>query len=260
MTLVNHDPGPSTTTSASRTASTAAAHAGAPGGSRRIRAPGPGWPRSRTGRESVRTRAGSSGSSRSTSATRSSGTGLIGSTRPTAPTRSATIAKRRDRILQLVHQAGEDQVADRMSGQRAAATEAVLEQVGTTSPRRVVSPASAVRAIRRSPGGSNAQLAADAAGRPAVVGDGDDRGELAGELPQRGQRGVQAVPPTQRHRAQATLFTHGRGPGGRRWLGRPWPSTGRRAAGPSRPSDACHRCSRPRASDSACPPAGSRRR
>src|SRR5215475_10707578 len=90
ITLVNHDPGPSTTTSASRTASTACAHAGAPGGSSRTLRTRPGvvaiedCPRMR------RVRTGSSGSKRSTSAIRSSGTGLIGSTLPTAPTSSAT--------------------------------------------------------------------------------------------------------------------------------------------------------------------------
>ena len=55
ITLVNHEPGPSTTTSASRTASTASAHAGAPAGSRRTERTRPGvaaiddWPRMRRG-------------------------------------------------------------------------------------------------------------------------------------------------------------------------------------------------------------------
>ena len=140
----------------------------------------------------------------------------MGSTRPTAPTRSATVAKAATGSLQLVHQTGDEQVADRMPGEGATAAEAMLEQAG---PHRLVGCQSGERGQGHPQvaGREQPQLVADAAGRPAVVGDGDNGRQLAGELPQRGQRGVQPVPATQGDHAQAAdgvrCLTHGRGPG-----------------------------------------------
>ena len=52
---------------------------------------------------------------------------------------------------------------------------------------------SAASAIRRSPGGQHPELVAQPAARAPVVGDGDDGGDLVGDVAQRGERGGQAV-------------------------------------------------------------------
>src|SRR5699024_9978561 len=89
-TLVNHEPGPKTTQSASRTALTAWVLAGGSGGTREIERTLPlvlaqaTWPRT------VTSLSGQVGSTPATSATISSGTDDIGSTLPCAPSSCPT--------------------------------------------------------------------------------------------------------------------------------------------------------------------------
>jgi len=129
---VNQDPGPSTTTSASRTASTAAAHAGAPAAAAEWNAPGR---RRGDGRLARICSCGLDPRDRIVgSATRSRGTGLIGSTRPTAPTSSLSQASEATGSLPR----SSSPVSSRLpNGCRPApaAAESMLQEVG---PRLVV--------------------------------------------------------------------------------------------------------------------------
>jgi hypothetical protein len=202
MTLVNHDPGPSTTTSDSRTASTAAAQAGAPGGRQANTAHPAGrggdrglTPNPPSARRIVWVEAIDLGDQvkwdRAHRQHAADGADEISDAR-----------QRRQRILESVHQAADEQVADRMAGESAMTAEAVLQHAG---PHRIIP----VLAGQGGQGHSQvtrrqqAQFAADPAGRPAVVGDGDDSGEVGCQLTQRRQRRVQPMSATEGDRAQA---------------------------------------------------------
>ena len=260
MTLVNHDPGPSTTTSASRTASTAAAQAGAPGGSRLHRhAPGRAWPRSTTCPRIVRVRAGSSGSKRSASADevqRDAGSSAAPGRprRPAgqrAPGRSTGSVSRSSRPVSMRLPTG-CPASTPVPPRRCCSSSAQACVLGVVAGQRGQRHAQVA-------GRQHLELAPDAAGRAAVVGDGDDGGEVVGDAPQRRQRGVQAVPAAERDRAHGPVAA----------TGRPVHSRPRSrcttvvstpiAAQPvgeflarSPPSGACRRCSRRRGSGSAC--------
>ena len=116
----------------------------------------------------------------------------IGSTRPRTPRRPADGVERRHRVAQRVDQPGDEQVADRVARQRADAAEAVLHEGAPPAAQLVVGGQRGHRhpqVARR----EQAQLAAQPPGRAAVVGHGDDGGDVVGEQAQRGQRGVQSV-------------------------------------------------------------------
>ena len=153
MTLVNHEPGPSTTQSASPIAVTAS---GQPGGSagisdtertRPVVDAQATWPRT------VDRACGRAGSAPSTSAARSSGTEAIGSTRPYAPSSRATQSRPCTVSPSSSHRAT-------MSTLPTACPPSSASPVNRccTTRLQVVpqasSPHSAARAIRRSPGGS----------------------------------------------------------------------------------------------------------
>ena len=218
MTLVNHDPGPSTTRSASRTASTAAAHAGAPAGSSRTERTRPGvaaiedWPRicaraasdrpGRSGRPRRRGRAGP-GSSAAPG-------------RPRRPARPAAPAPRPGRRRRA--RAGRSASGCRPDGRPARPSPP--SRCCSSSAHALVLGVVAGQRGQRHPQVARRQhveLVPDPARRPAVVGHGDDRGELGGDQPQRAQRRVQPVPAAQRDRALIwSPLTHGRDPGARR--------------------------------------------
>src|SRR6202011_5749277 len=89
-TLVNHEPGPNTTQSASSTARTASGTAGGSGGSSVIDLTWPGVVAHSACPRTVVTSPGRAGSAPTTSATMSSGTAAMGSTRPSVPSSRAT--------------------------------------------------------------------------------------------------------------------------------------------------------------------------
>ena len=155
-------------------------------------------------------RPGSSGSSPATSATISSGTDAIGSTRPRAPSRRPTQSSPCDGVAEQLPQRDDQQVADARgragrprSAKRCWTTLAPgLAPLVVAAQRRERHP----QVTRR----QHAELAAEPAARPAVVGDRHDGGQRVGHPPQRGQRRGQAVTATQRGDARA-----GRRPGPR---------------------------------------------
>ena len=159
------------------TASTASAQAGAPGGSSRTERTRPGvaaiddWPRI------CRVRLGSSGSNRSASAMRSSGTGLIGSTRPTAPTSSAERGQRAVRVAARSSRP----VSIRLPTGCPASTPLPPMRCCSSSAHARMRRVGAGERGQRHPqvaGRQHLQLAADPAGRAAVVGHRDDRGDV----------------------------------------------------------------------------------
>ena len=160
-------------------------------------------------------------------------------------------------------QAGEQQVADGVPGQRRRCRRTGAAAASATCWVRSSSPASAASAIRRSPGGRTRQLAAQPAAGAAVVGDRHDGGQLGGDLAQRAP-----APPRARGRRRgrppgaAAAAGRGHSRPRSRWRRprrrRPRRPAAGRAPRPSRRCGACRRCSRPRGSGSACPRGGSR--
>ena len=128
-----------------------------------------------------------------------SGTVDIGSTRPPTCVSPRAVSAP-DRITEQPRSGPPAAVPDRMAGLRCGLfAEAVLRHNRPTAPRDapVLSSMSAsaawcdeeaASAIRRSPGGiRQVELAAQLSGRPAVVGDGDDCGDIRAEVPHRSE-------------------------------------------------------------------------
>ena len=184
------------TTSAARTAATASGQARGWSGTSHTRCTRPGvdatatWPRMRCARAGSAPRP-------VTSASMSSGSVLIGSTRPRTPRRPATASSAATGSPSVSISPAMQQVAHRVAGQRADAAEAVLHEGAPPAAQLVVGGQRGHRhpqVARR----EQAQLAAQPAGRAAVVGHGDDGGDVVGEQAQRGQRGVQPVAAAER--------------------------------------------------------------
>ena len=146
------------------------------------------------------------------------GVSAIGSTRPGRPEQPAHPVERLDVVAEQLPQADDQQVADDVAAHLAVAGEAVLEH-----PRPGVAPL-VVAAERRQrhpqvTRRQDAELAAQPARRAAVVGDGDDGGEVVDDEvvdqpAQRGERGVQAVAAAEGDdRLGAVTLTPARGPG-----------------------------------------------
>ena len=115
------------------------------------------------------------------------------------PEQRGDLVERGDRVAEHLHQAGEQQVADRVPGERAGAAEAVLHELAPATSRVVVG-GERGEGHPQVAGWEHAELAAQPAGRPAVVGDRDDGGDVVGEPPQGGQGGVQPVAAAERDR------------------------------------------------------------
>jgi hypothetical protein len=111
---------------------------------------------------------------------------------PAQPQQGGDLVERGDRVAEHLHQPGQQQVADRVPGERPGAAEAVLHELAPAAPRFVVGGERGERHPQVA-GREQAELTAQPAGRAAVVGDGDDGGDVVGEPPQRRQRGVQPV-------------------------------------------------------------------
>src|SRR5881398_707652 len=122
MTLVNHEPGPSTAQSASSTASTASGQAAGSAGSSRTATTRPDvvatatWPRTSCAEPA------SSGSSPTTSATISKGD-VQWQHATRGPEQLAHAVECRDRIAEQLGETGDDQVADRVTPEAAVAGE-----------------------------------------------------------------------------------------------------------------------------------------
>ena len=130
MTEVNHDPGPTTTQSASAIATRASGQAGGSAGSSATSTTCPSvvatsaWPRISV------IASGCSGSSPSTRAVMSSGTADIGSTRPLRAEQPGHPVEPVDGLAEQLPQRDDQQVADRVVVQLTVAAEAVLQHVG----------------------------------------------------------------------------------------------------------------------------------
>ncbi len=201
MTLVNHEPGPSTTHSASSTASTASGHAFGSGGSSRMPVMRPpvvataDWPV---------TTIGPSGPS--TSAAISIACVDMGSTRPRACRSRPTQSSPATGSSSSCHSA----TISRFPTACRSSSPSVEKRCCMTS-RHVLphSPSShrADNAIRRSPGGSTPELATQPSARPAVVGDRDHGRQPVRQVAQRREGRVQPVPAAER---DDTAPTHSR--------------------------------------------------
>ena len=155
-----------------------------------------------------------------------------------------------DGVVVQLPQRDDEQVADGVPGQRALTGEAVLQQLAPGVPPLGV----VAERGQRHPqvaGRQHLVVGAQPAAGAAVVGDGDHRGEVLGQQPERGQRGGQTVAAAERDDLGVTgLRGHltpspGRG-GRRRWTPRRRPGA-RPAPRPWPPSGACRRCTPPRA-------------
>jgi hypothetical protein len=109
-----------------------------------------------------------------------------------------------DRVAEQVPQARDQQVAQGVAGQVAAAAEAMLDHAGPGRAPFVV-PAQRREGHPQVPRGQRAELLAEPARRAAVVGHGDDRGHVVGHPAQRGQGRGEAVPPAERDHPRSTL-------------------------------------------------------
>ena len=119
-TLVNHDPGPNTTQSASSTArDRLRARRAGRAGSSEIDRTWPGVVAHATCPRTVLTSSGLAGSAPTTSATISSGTAAIGSTRPPVPSSLPTQSRPGHGVAEQVPQRDDEQVADGVAGQLA---------------------------------------------------------------------------------------------------------------------------------------------
>ena len=255
-TLVNHEPGPSTIQSASSTAVTASGQATGSSGTSLMARPAPPvatatWPPARACRAP---------SPRPGAHRRRCRSGPATSAAPGRAPRAAdrrSRGRRRDRPAAasspITPPAWRDGVAGRgdPSPRNGAGRPRLQSRPHSSSPQ------SAARAIRRSPGGRQPNSSRSRPARPAVVGDGDDRGEPVGDPAQRGQRRRQAVAAAQRDDPRRRGHSRPRS----RWLTcTSTPRSVSRAAELLGDRDAAvlaARAARPRASGSACPPGGS---
>jgi len=151
-TLVNHEPGPSTTTSASPTARTASAQACGRSGRSHTRWTRPGVVATATCPR-IRRRVSGSPSRPATSASISSGCAVIGSTRPVTPSSPHTSSS----IVTGSPSTSSNPAMTRLPTACPASAPVPPKRCWNTRRQRPASPssaASAVNAIRRSPGGS----------------------------------------------------------------------------------------------------------
>ena len=195
MTDVNHEPGPSTTQSAASIAATASGGAGGSAGMRRIRTDGAvcrgdGYLPARRPRRDPPP-------SPATSASISSGTDAIGSTRPRAPSSRPTQSSPRPGRPSSSHSATIRRFPTAWWSIGRRWSEAVLQDVaplptplGVVAERRERHP--------QVPGRQDTHLLAQPAGRPAVVGDGDDRRQAVRHQAQRREARRQPVPTAER--------------------------------------------------------------
>ena len=97
-----------------------------------------------------------------------------------------------DGVLVELPERDDEEVAEGVPSERALAGEAVLEHV---APRVAPLGLAAERRERHPqvPGREHPELVAQAAAGAPVVGDGDDGGDLVGDVPQRGERGGETV-------------------------------------------------------------------
>ena len=199
---MNHEPGPSTTQSAASIAFSASGAAGGSGGTRVIESMIPSvvatstWPRTAVERIGV---AGHQAAHLRGDVHGDQGHRQHPAGRAEQP---ADVVESVDVVAEQLPEADDEQVADHVVAHLAVAGEAVLQH-----PRPGDAPlvAAAERGQRHPQvaGRQYAELAAEPARRAAVVGDGDDRGqvvdhELVDEQPQRRQRGVQPVAAAER--------------------------------------------------------------
>ena len=103
-----------------------------------------------------------------------------------------------DGVAEGVHEAGEQEVADGVPGERAGAAEPVLHELAPARARRIVGRERG-QGHPQVAGRQQAQLPAQPARRAAVVGHRDHGRDLVGEQADGRQRGVQPVPTAQRH-------------------------------------------------------------
>ena len=152
MTEVNHDPGPSTTQSASSTASTDSGQAGGSSGSGGPSRPRPSSWRRAPGRGRRRPRRGGRARAPMTSASMSSGTEAIGSTRPVQPSSRATMSRPATGSPRRSHRPAMSRLPIAWSPSGPGETKRYCRTSAHVRPDSS-SPQSAARAIRRSPGG-----------------------------------------------------------------------------------------------------------
>lgn len=107
------------------------------------------------------------------------------------PQEPADQVERLDVIAELFPQGDDQQIADRVFMQVALGLEAVLDDAGPGLAPVVVAAQRGQR-LAQIAGRQHAQLVAQPPAGAAVVGDGDDGGEVAGDPAQRGERGGQA--------------------------------------------------------------------
>ena len=137
-----------------------------------------------------------------------------------------------DRVSEKLPQRDDQQVADSVVVQLTFAAETVLDHLAPRLPPLVVT-AQRRQCHPEITGGKNTELTPQPAARPAVVGDGDDSGDVARHPAQRRERGSQAVPAAERHDPHIAGSCHDRftldpGHGARsRRPGHPWPTDGR---------------------------------
>ena len=134
----------------------------------------------------------------------SSGVSAIGSTRPWAPSSRPTQSSAGDVVAEQLPQRDDQQVADGVAVHLAVAGEPVLQHAGPGAAPLVV----AAQRGQRHPqvaGRQHAELAAQPARRAAVVGHGDDRGQVVDDVARSArQRRGQAVAAAERdHRLDA---------------------------------------------------------
>ena len=96
-----------------------------------------------------------------------------------------------DVVAELLPQGDDQQIADRVFVQVALGLEAVLDDAGPGLAPVVVAAQRGQR-LAQVAGRQDAQLVPQASAGAAVVGHGDDGGEVAGDPAQRGERGGQA--------------------------------------------------------------------
>ena len=209
-TLVNHEPGPSTTQSAAPIACTASGQAGGSAGISDTDRTRPGvvaqatWPR--TGADLVRpVRICALNLGHQVQRDRRHRQHpAVRAEQPGHPVQAL------DRVAEQLPERHDQDVADRVAAQLRLAGEPVLDHPAPGGAPGVV----AAQRGQRHPqvaGRQHAELPAQPAAGAAVVGHRDHRGQVPGHPAQRRQRGVQAVPAAQRHHPAA-----GRPPGDRR--------------------------------------------
>ena len=227
---MNHDPGPRTTQSASRTASTAWGQACGHAGSRLTETISPSVVATATWPRTVLWASGCVGVE-----TPDDGRDVHGRERHRQhPAGRAEEAghpvERLDVVAEELPQADDEQVADHVAAHLALAGEAVLHDPLPGAAPVVV----AAEGGERHPevaGRQHAELAPQPAGRAAVVGDGDDGRRVRDDVPQRGQRGVEPVAAAEGDHGELTETRPGHSRPRSRWVARTWwPRSPRRRA------------------------------